>query len=57
MLRSDSTKDYKEGYRDALQMVIDVAAESPEGSELIRIMQAANRGIIDADFLIKHPWH
>ena len=57
MIKASDTEDYKKGFRDAMQLIIDTAAEATEGSELIRIMHTANKGIIDAEFLITHPWH
>ena len=57
MLNKESTLDYKQGYRDALQMIIETAAEANEGQELYRIMIAANRGIIEAENLINIPWY
>lgn len=57
MLNKETTLDYKQGYRDALQMIIETAAEANEGEELQRIMLAANRGIIEAENLINIPWY
>lgn len=57
MLNNQCTEDYKKGFREAMQLIIDTAADAPEGSELIRIMHTANKSIIEADFLIRYPWH
>ncbi len=57
MLNKDSTLDYKQGYRDALQMIIETAADANEGQELSSIMLTANRGIIEAENLINIPWY
>lgn len=57
MLNQESTEDYKKGYRDALQMIIDTAAEATEGRELFYIMQAASAGIDKAEMLIEFPWY
>ena len=57
MLNQESTEEYKKDYRDALQMIIDTAAEAAEGRELFYIMQAASAGIDKAEMLIELPWY
>lgn len=58
MLTVDKSNDYKEGYRDALKMVLDMTIDSVKADQtLLKVIVAAGNGIIEAEQLLELPYN